>query len=83
MCLSWHLGPGHDSPDWKFDPDMNKASEVESRFCAESRDKTLVELEHRKIEKHGEGAAQLRALFDGPGAWSGILDSFAKRIEAL
>lgn len=83
VCLSWHIGPGHESPDWKFDPDMNKASEVEIRFRAEGPDKTLVELEHRKIEKHGEGAAQLRALFDGPGAWSGILDSFAKRIEAL
>ncbi len=28
-------GPGHDTPDWKFDPDMAKASEVEIRFSAD------------------------------------------------
>ncbi len=32
VCLSWHVGPGHDSPDWVFDGDKSKASEVEIRF---------------------------------------------------
>ena len=62
---------------------MTKASEVEIRFRSEGPNQTLVELEHRKIERHGEGAEQLRALFDGPGAWTGILASFASKIEAL
>jgi hypothetical protein len=66
-----------------FDGDKAKASEVEIRFSSEGADQTLIELEHRKIERHGEGAEQLRALFDGPGAWSGILASFAKRIETV
>jgi hypothetical protein len=83
VCLSWHVGPGHDLPDWVFDGDKSKASEVEIRFRAEGPNQTLVELEHRKIGRHGEGAEQLRALFDGPGAWSGILESFARRIETL
>ena len=83
VCFSWHVGPGHDSPDWKFDPDMAKASEVEVRFFAQDDNSTLVELEHRKLERHGEGAAQLRDLFDGPGAWVGILECFAKRVEVL
>ena len=78
--FSWHVGPGHDSPDWKFDPDMAKASEVEIRFSAAGPGATLVELEHSKLERHGEGYQELRALFDGPGAWSGILECFAKRI---
>ena len=60
---------------------MAKASEVEIRFRAEGPTATLVELEHSKLERHGEGYEQLRALFDGPGAWSGILDWFAKKIE--
>jgi uncharacterized protein YndB with AHSA1/START domain len=81
VCFSWHVGPGHDSPDWKFDPDMAKASEVEVRFIAEGDESTLVELEHRKIERHGEGAEQLRTMFDGPGAWIAILESFAKAID--
>ena len=83
VCFSWHVGPGHDSPDWGFDPDMSKASEVEIRFTAEGPNTTLVELEHRGIERHGEGAEKLRELFDGPGAWIGILESFAKRIDSL
>lgn len=78
VSFSWHVGPGHDSPEWKFDPDMSRASEVEFRFRAEGPSTTIVELEHSKLERHGEGYQQLRALFDGPGAWEGILAEFAK-----
>lgn len=79
--LSWHVGPGHDSPEWKADPDIAKASEVEIRFTAEDEGTTLVELTHSKIERHGEGAEQLRELFDGPGAWVTILELFARKVE--
>lgn len=79
--ISWHLGPGHDQPNWVFDPDMAKASEVEIRFSADAEGSTLVELEHSKLERHGEGFQQLRAIFDGPGAWSGILVEYAKKFS--
>lgn len=79
--FSWHVGPGHDSPDWKFDPDVSRASEVEIRFLPEGAQATLVELEHSKLERHGEGYEQLRALFDGPGAWVTILGLFARQVE--
>jgi len=78
VTFSWHLGPGHDQPDWKFEPDMAKSSEVEIRFTAEGAQTTLVELTHRKLERHGEGYEQLRAVFDGPGAWGDILALYAK-----
>lgn len=83
VCLSWHVGPGHDSPDWVADTtlDITRASELEIRFTPEAAGTTLVELTHSKLERHGEGAEQLRDLFDGPGAWQGILDLFAKKIE--
>jgi hypothetical protein len=81
VCLSWHVGPGHDRPEWVADMDMAKASEVEIRFTAEAGGTTLVELTHRKIERHGDGAEQLRDIFDGPGAWVTILDFFAKKVE--
>jgi hypothetical protein len=42
---------------------------------------TLVELTHSKLERHGEGYEQLRAVFDGPGAWIHILESYAKRVS--
>jgi len=81
VAFSWHVGPGHDLPEWKADMDMAKASEVEIRFTAEAGGTTLVELTHSKLERHGEGAEQLREVFDGPGAWSGILAVFAKKVE--
>ncbi len=79
--FSWHLGPGHDSPDWTFDPDLTRASEVEIRFTAEAAGTTLVEMIHSKLERHGGDTAKLRELFDGPGAWSAILASFEKAID--
>lgn len=82
VAFSWHVGPGHDSPDWKFDPDMSRASEVEIRFSPMGSGATLVELEHRKLERHGEGYEQLRVLFEGPGAWIAILESFANVIAS-
>ena len=80
VSFSWHLGPGHDSPEWVFDPDMAKASEVEIRFTPDGPTRTLVELEHSKLERHGEGYEQLREMLDGPGAWASILELFAKKV---
>ena len=80
--LSWHVGPGHDSPDWVADMDMEKASEVEVRFTALDAGTTIVELIHSHLERHGEGWEQLRAVFDGPGAWITILESFAGVVDA-
>jgi len=81
VAFSWHVGPGHDQPDWTVDPDITKASEVEIRFTVEGPDATLVELEHSKFERHGEGYENLRELFDGPGAWITILELYAKKVE--
>ena len=81
--FSWHLGPGHEKPDWIFDPDMSKASEVEIAFTTVAESVTLVELTHSKLERHGEGHEQLRALFDGPGAWGDILNLYAQRANAI
>jgi uncharacterized protein YndB with AHSA1/START domain len=81
VTFSWHVGPGHDQPDWVCNPDPAMASEVEIRFTSEGPGTTLVELEHSKLERHGEGWQQLRAVFDSPGAWAGILALYAKVAE--
>jgi uncharacterized protein YndB with AHSA1/START domain len=83
VTFSWHVGPGHDQPDWVCDPDPAKASEVEISFTAESSDTTFVELVHSKLERHGEGYQQLRAMFDGPGAWAGIMALYAKAADGV
>ncbi len=81
VTLSWHIGPGHDQPDWVCDPDPAKASEVEIRFSAEGPATTLVELEHSKLERHGEGYQKLREIFDGPGAWGHILELYGNKVD--
>jgi uncharacterized protein YndB with AHSA1/START domain len=84
VAFSWHVGPEqHDNPEaeWGFDPDLSKASEVEIRFTAEGGGVTLVELTHSKLERHGGDTEKLRAMFDGPMAWTGILDLYAKTID--
>jgi uncharacterized protein YndB with AHSA1/START domain len=75
VAFSWHL-----QPDWKFDPNPEKASEVEIRFFAEGAGKTRVELEHRGLERHGEGWEQLRTGIDSPGGWSAILEGLARKL---
>jgi uncharacterized protein YndB with AHSA1/START domain len=81
VTFSWHVGPGHDSPEWKFEPNIEMASEVEILFTAEGPSVTLVELTHSKLERHGGDSEKLRNLFDGPGAWAGILAEFARTVD--
>lgn len=81
VTFSWHMGPGHDSEDWVCDPDIRKASEVEIHFVSEGPTTTLVHLTHSRLERHGKGYEQLHALFDSPGAWSAILEEFAKKAQ--
>jgi uncharacterized protein YndB with AHSA1/START domain len=75
VVFSWHL-----QGDWRYDPNPEKASEVEIRFFAEGAGKTRVELEHRALERHGAGWEQIRTGVDSPGGWSAILEQFAKAV---
>jgi uncharacterized protein YndB with AHSA1/START domain len=74
FVLAWQIGP-----TWQYEPDLNKASEVEVRFSAEAGGLTRVNLEHRHFERHGEGAANIRSGVDNPNGWSGLLQTYAAR----
>jgi uncharacterized protein YndB with AHSA1/START domain len=74
VLLSWDL-----SSDWKYDPTIG--TEVEVTFSAESADITRVVLEHRKLERYGDKAEMMRAMFESPGAGSDMLQAFAKVAE--
>ncbi len=77
VLFAWHLGPR-----WTFDPDPNRASELEIRFTADGPSATLVELQHSYFERHGEGHERMREALQTPGAWTGILEAFAKGIAS-
>jgi uncharacterized protein YndB with AHSA1/START domain len=70
LVLAWQI-----TAEWAYDADL--LTEVEVLFVADGPSRTRVELEHRGLEAFGEKMGEMRASFDSPGGWSGILDSFA------
>jgi uncharacterized protein YndB with AHSA1/START domain len=64
VVFSWDIGP-----TWQLETDVRKTSEVEVRFTAESDSRTRVELEHRKLERHGDGWRSVADGISGEGGW--------------
>jgi uncharacterized protein YndB with AHSA1/START domain len=77
VVLSWDI-----SPQWQLETDHEKTSEVEVRFVAEGPERTRVELEHRNLERHGEGWEQMRDTVGSPDGWSHGLRLFADAVRA-
>jgi uncharacterized protein YndB with AHSA1/START domain len=73
VVFSWDI-----SPYWQVEADHSKASEVEVRFVAESPDRTRVELEHRNIDRHGEGWEGVRDGVAHDDGWPLYLDRYAQ-----
>ena len=71
VVFSWQL-----QAEWKFSPDVSRASEVAFTFFAEGPETTRIEFEHRHIERHGEGWENIRKGVEG--GWAGILLEFER-----
>src|SRR5919198_94554 len=50
VVISWDI-----NPQWQIETDLEKTSEVEVPFISEPPGRPRVELEHRKLDRHGEG----------------------------
>ncbi len=74
LVMAWRIGA-----DWAYHPDL--LTEVEVAFTCEG-DLTRVDLEHRHLERMGEGAAGARATFDSENGWGGLLALYAGRVAA-
>jgi uncharacterized protein YndB with AHSA1/START domain len=73
IVLTWHIGS-----DWKYHAEQ--ASEIEVNFTAQG-ELTHVTLEHRHLERHGEGAAQLRdVIATDDGGWEGLLKRYREAL---
>jgi uncharacterized protein YndB with AHSA1/START domain len=72
VVFSWDI-----SPQWQIETDLDKTSEVEVRFISEGRARTRVELEHRNLDRHGEGWEAERDGVGGGEGWPLYLQRFA------
>ena len=75
LLLSWDI-----SPRWQIETDPDHTSEWEVRFIAETPSRTRLELEHRHLERHGDGWEGVRAGVDGNQGWPLYLRRFAERM---
>jgi uncharacterized protein YndB with AHSA1/START domain len=73
VVFSWDI-----SPRWQIETDPERTSEVEVRFIAEGPERTRVELEHRNLDRHGEGWEGVREGVDSEGGWPLYLQRFAE-----
>jgi uncharacterized protein YndB with AHSA1/START domain len=64
VVFSWDI-----SPRWQVESDPDRASEVEVRFTAESPQRTRVDVEHRYLDRHGDGWQALGQGVGGGDGW--------------
>jgi uncharacterized protein YndB with AHSA1/START domain len=76
FVLAWQI-----SPEWSYQPDLGKSSEVEIIFTPEKGGGTRVDLEHRHFERMGPGGDAMRQGVAAPGGWGTLLDEFKQRVE--
>lgn len=76
VVFSWDIDPQR-----RIETDPEKTSEVEVRFVSETPERTRVELEHRKLERHGEGWEGVREGVAGDGGWPLYLQRFAEVVK--
>ena len=75
VVVSWDI-----SPSWQIETDAEKTSEWEVRFIPESPRRTRLELEHRHIDRHGEGWEGVRDGVAGNVGWPLYLQRYAEQI---
>lgn len=76
FVFAWQI-----TPQWAYEPDISRSSEVEVRFSAQPGGITRVDLEHRHFDRHGEGGAAMRAGVDTEQGWGSLLQRFATTAE--
>jgi len=76
FVMAWQI-----TPDWKFEPNLSKCSEVEFKFTPSPDGTTLVELEHRCFERQGDGGVTMRTQVDQPGGWGQLMERFKSAAE--
>ena len=77
LVFSWSI-----SPYWQIETDADKRSEVEVTFTALADDRTRVGIDHRHLERHGEGWAGVREGVSTEEGWPLYLSRYAALLTA-
>ena len=76
LVISWD-GNLH----WQLETDHEKPSEVEVRFIAQGAHRTRVELEHRYLDRHGDGWEQMHDAVGSSGGWPAGMRALTKQLQ--
>lgn len=76
IVLAWQL-----NAEWTYDPEFETTVEV--RFTPDG-DETIVDFEHRDLERFGEKATEVRGDYDTgmDGGWGELLAGYQRAAEA-
>lgn len=75
VAFSWDI-----NPSWQIEADPARRSEVHVTFTRRGEHSTLVELEHRHLDRHGDGWHALRDAVNAPNGWD--LQPYATALAA-
>lgn len=77
LVFSWDL-----SPRWELETDLQRTSEVEVTFTALAEGRTRVALEHRHLDRHGDGWEGTRDGVSAEGGWPLYLARYQEAVAA-
>jgi uncharacterized protein YndB with AHSA1/START domain len=77
VLLAWQL-----NAEWTYDPDFETTVEV--RFTPDGDDHTIVDFEHRDLDRFGANAEAVRGDYDTgmDGGWQQLLENYRTMAEA-
>ncbi|KUI27252.1 ATPase [Mycobacterium sp. IS-1742] len=71
VVFTWKIGP-----TWQLETDPGRASDVEVRFIPVTAERTRVVLEHRHLDRHGDGWESVAGGVDGDAGWPLYLERY-------
>lgn len=71
FVIGWRI-----DPSWQIETDPERMSEVEVTFTALGSDRTQVDLEHRHLERHGDGWESMQSAVGSEQGWPIYLERY-------
>jgi uncharacterized protein YndB with AHSA1/START domain len=73
FVMTWQL-----TPDWSFEPDLERATKIEVLFEEQDGGDTIVSLEHRGFEAYGVSGAKMHGEVGSEGGWPALMKLYAE-----